>query len=97
MTGDLLIRISGQGAVYIRAVNNLTDDHCSDDDDKFFHSAFDDPEFNSDDFFESIDLTVNENTGIGPTSYPASYLRSPDLTVKRPLVEAGHMYCFPTK
>ena len=30
MTGDLLIRMSGQGAVYIREVHNLSDGQCSD-------------------------------------------------------------------
>ena len=48
MTGDLLLRISGQGAVYIRT-NNL-DEQSSDEEDEsmFLRSPFETPTFNDD-------------------------------------------------
>ena len=65
MTGDLLLRISGQGAVYIRT-NNL-DEQSSDEEDEsmFLRSPFETPTFNEDipPILEQVDLTSSDNTG----------------------------------
>ena len=82
MTGDLLIRMSGQGAVYIREVHNLSDGQCSDvndsEDDALFLSPFDDPDFNVESFFGSIDHTGIDETGkcIVPRTYFAHLQRN---------------------
>mgnify|MGYP002803544190 FL=1 len=65
MTGDLLLRISGQGAVYIRT-NNL-DEQSSDEEDEsmFLRSPFETTEFNDDIppiLLEQVDLTGCDNT-----------------------------------
>ena len=66
MRGDLLLRISGQGAVYIRT-NNL-DEQSSDEEDEsmFLQSPFETPTFNDDIppiLLEQVDLTGCDNTG----------------------------------
>ena len=66
MTGDLFLRISGQGAVYIRT-NNL-DEQSSDEEDEsmFLRSPFETPTFNEDIppiLLEQVDLTGSDNTG----------------------------------
>ena len=66
MTGDLLLRISGQGAVYVRT-NNL-DEQSSDEEDEsmFLRSPFETPTFNDDIppiLLEQVDLTACDNTG----------------------------------
>ena len=65
MTGYMLLRISGLGAIYIRT-NNL-DEQSSDEEDEsmFLRSPFETPTFNDDIppiLLEQVDLTGCDNT-----------------------------------
>ena len=62
MTCDLLLTISGKGAVYICA----DIDHTSDEDESdFFPEPFEPAPLHDDAVMTHIDLTVNEGTGPG--------------------------------
>ena len=61
MTCDILLKISGQDAVYI----SVDVDHTSDEDENdLFPDPFEPALFNGDTLMTHIDLTVNETTGL---------------------------------
>ncbi len=64
MTGDLLLRISGQGAVYIRT--NIDEQSSDEDEDMLLRSPFETRALNDDIppiLLEQVDLTCCDNTG----------------------------------
>ena len=62
MTCDVLLKISGQGAIYIRS----NSDHTSEEDEsEFFPRPLEPALFNGDAVMEHLDLSVNEGTGTG--------------------------------
>lgn len=93
MTGDLLLRISGQGAVYIRT-NNL-DEQSSDEEDEsmFLRSPFETPTFNDDIppiLLEQVDLTGCDNTGRSTVNLMSVVVYNQLQKMWTDKVEAGH-------